>query len=391
MSQKQFDIIIAGAGASGLTLLYYLLKSPVGLSSRILLIDRYLEPDPSKTWCFWDDNGFEMPEMIYHTWNHLTVSALGSTFSEELISNRYHCIRSVDYSGLILDMAEKSNQVTLLKADILGFNSEDEVPYVETSAGSFSAGRIFQSALKPPDFENSLVDISLIQHFVGWEIECSEPLFDPNKAILMDFDIEQLNGVTFMYLLPFSDRTALIEHTLFSAELLDQNQYEEAIKNYLESKYGLQPGSYSIRRKEFGAIPMEDRVISSTYSANVINLGTVGGLTKPTTGYTFKRIHNRCKSIVKALEQGKSPEATRESSYRFRVYDMMLLNILETDKSVSVKIFHDLFKKNRFDRILDFLDEKTHLLQELSIFSSLPYLPFFRSIYKMKHRIVTGA
>lgn len=391
MNQQHYDIIIAGAGAAGLTLLYYLLKSRLHSQISVLLIDQSLQPDPSKTWCFWDHSSFDIPEIIYHSWNHLTVSALGESYSEDLLMNKYHCIRSIDYSGMILQEARKSESVTLLKAEIRGFASAGSGATVETSEGTFSAGMIFQSALKPSDFSASKVDVSLLQHFVGWEIECREDLFDPNKAILMDFDIEQLNGVTFMYLLPFSERSALIEHTLFSAEILDQEQYEEAIRDYLSKRFHLTPGSYFIRRKEFGAIPMEDRVYSSFYCPNVMNLGIVGGLAKPTTGYTFKRIHNRCKSIVRRLEEGKMPEEKRESQYRFRVYDMMLLSILKNETKNSIQIFHDLFEKNSFDRILDFLDEKTTIPQELSIFSSLPYLPFFRSIYRMKHRIFTGA
>lgn len=391
MSQKHYDIILAGAGAAGLTLLFYLLKSSRLASKKILLLDQSLHPDPSKTWCFWDNGQFEIPEIIYHTWDHLTVSALGNTYEEELSSNKYHCIKSIDYTGMMLDQARLSKSVTMIEADILNFSYEGDVAIVETSEGIFTSGTIFQSALKPPSFDASKVDNSLIQHFVGWEIECKEALFDPGKAIFMDFNIEQLNGVTFMYLLPFTEKSALIEHTLFSGQLLRKEEYEAALKEYLLSNYGLEEGTYSINRSEFGAIPMEDRVISPTYCKNVYNLGTVGGLTKPTTGYTFKRIHNRCKSIVKDLENGKNPEPQRGSSYRFRVYDMMLLNILETDQAISVKIFHDLFRKNRFDRILDFLDEKTHLFQELGIFSTLPYMPFFRSIYRMKHRILTGA
>jgi lycopene beta-cyclase len=69
----------------------------------------------------------------------------------------------------------------------------------------------------------------------------------------------------------------------------------------------------------------------------------------------------------------------------------MLLWLLESEPEVCKKIFHDLFDRNSFDRILQFLEEDTHLLQEISIFSSLPYIPFFKAIYKMKHRILTGA
>ncbi len=136
---------------------------------------------------------------------------------------------------------------------------------------------------------------------------------------------------------------------------------------------------------------MEDRRYSPWYCKRVLNLGTAGGFTKATTGYTFSRIHDRCSLIVKALENNTSLPHYPVSSYRFRVYDIMMLYLLQHEPEQAVKIFGQLFKKNSFDLVLRFLNEETSLTEELSIFRKLSYLPFFRSIYKMKHRIFAGA
>jgi lycopene beta-cyclase len=127
------------------------------------------------------------------------------------------------------------------------------------------------------------------------------------------------------------------------------------------------------------------------YNDRVVNMGTMGGLTKPSTGYTFTRIHRHCASIVSRLEQGHQPVVEGESQYRFRVYDTMLLYILEHQPAMGKQIFHDLFQRNHYDRVLTFLEEKTHPLQELAIFATLPYAPFLRSIWKMRRHILTGA
>ncbi|MDX1590357.1 MAG: lycopene cyclase family protein, partial [Balneolaceae bacterium] len=261
----------------------------------------------------------------------------------------------------------------------------------QTGEDEITGTYIFQSALKPPDFDQVKVDLSLMQHFLGWEIETRKPIFDPDKATLMDFDVSQKHGVAFMYLLPFSKNQALIEYTLFSSSLLTDEEYETAIRSYLHTEMYLKEDDYSIIRKEKGIIPMEDRRYSTTWNDRVYNIGTVGGLTKPSTGYTFTRIHRQSAEIVSALEQQHKPTLDATSEYRFRVYDMMLLYLLETDPDTSVTIFRELFKRNTFDRILTFLEEKTSFPQELQIFASLPYMPFFRAIWHMKHRIVTGA
>ncbi|PWN07011.1 lycopene cyclase family protein [Rhodohalobacter mucosus] len=388
-----YDIIIAGAGAAGLSLLWHLLnsRSEQIRNTSILVADLSLTPSNDKTWCFWDTESMPFSDLVHHTWNRLEVKAHGQLFSGELKHHKYHCMRSVDYAERILNLAGARNNVTLLETGIKGFSSKNEGALMETEKGTYSATWIFQSALKPPGFDRARVDISLMQHFLGWEIETNTPLFDPEKATLMDFDIDQDNGVAFMYLLPFTEKKVLIEHTLFSPSLLTDEQYERGIRTYLKNVYHLQEDDYTIRRKEKGVIPMEDRRYSTEWCDRVFNTGTVGGLTKPSTGYTFTRIHRQSADILEALEKNQKPVLDQASGYRFRVYDMMLLHILETHPGISVKIFRELFKRNTFDRILQFLEEKTSLHQEVAIFASLPYMPFFRAIWNTKQRILTGA
>lgn len=235
------------------------------------------------------------------------------------------------------------------------------------------------------------MDISLIQHFLGWEIECDQDLFDPKNSTFMDFDVVQKNGTSFIYLLPFSKRRALVEYTIFSDEILEKDQYREQIKNYLGENYNVQQKNYSIQREEFGAIPMEDRRYPVKYCNFVWNIGTVGGYAKPSTGYTFSRIQKHATIIARALESEKTIPGSPASSYRFRVYDLMMLYLLNHDQDNAQLVFESLFKKNSFDSILEFLSEESSLFREIIIFSKMPYKPFFKSIYKMSHRIFTGA
>ncbi|CAN5136389.1 lycopene cyclase family protein [soil metagenome] len=388
---SSFDIIIAGAGASGLSLVWYLLQSEILRDKQILLLDLSLEPADDKTWCFWEDAILPQKDLIFHTWETLQVRAFDDVITETLSQYRYHCMRSLDYSRSILDMARSHNSITMLEAEIEGFDSDEEYAIVHTKKGSFSADWIFQSALKPKGFYSQRVDISLKQHFMGLEIETKKPVFDPDKVVLMDFDTSQKQGITFFYILPFSKTNALVEFTLFSEKVLSKDEYAAGITLYLQNRYGLGVENYTVNRTEIGAIPMEDRRYPAWYTTRVLNIGTAGGLTKPSTGYTFTRIHRHCKSIVKDLEKGITPSVTNRSEYRFRVYDIMFLYLLKTDPSVSKKIFHNLFKRNSFDRVLQFLEEDTHPGQELSIMASLPSVPFLKAIYKMKHRIFTGA
>ncbi len=390
-SSRHFDFIIAGAGAAGLSLIWNFLSADELKEKSILLADRVLKPVRDKTWCFWDDKQHKFGDLIFHSWESLEVRALGAIFSEKLNDYRYHCVKSDDYAEKILEIARKSPNVTLLETDIQEFGYEDGRAVMRSSEGLFTAGHIFQSALRPPGFQKLKLDVSLLQHFTGWHIHTNEPVFDPAKATFMDFDVPQGNGVTFVYVLPFNRHEALVEYTLFSEELITDEEYEIGLKNYIDERLGLSSGQYAITYTEKGVIPMEDRRYPAQYCRRVWNVGTMGGLTKPSTGYTFTRIQQHSAEITRALVQGAQPSSRAMSPYRFRVYDMMLLYNLHRHPDTSIRIFHDLFLKNRFDRILQFLEEKTRFHQELKIMSSVPWLPFFRAIYKMKHRIFTGA
>lgn len=386
-----YDLIIAGAGAAGLSLVRNLINSKALSQKSILLLDLSLSPTDDKTWCFWDDTHLHDPGLISHSWKTLEVRAFGEIYSEKLQRYDYHCLRSYDYTSTILEQARQHPNIAMLEASINDFSLDDQRGVVHTDKGDFSADWIFQSALRPRSFYRQKVDVSLKQHFLGAEIETNQPAFDPDKVMLMDFDTSQKHGLTFFYILPYSETKALVEYTFFTETLLEEDEYLKGIEAHLSERYSLKDSDYSITRTESGAIPMEDRRYPAWYNPKVLNIGTVGGLTKPSTGYTFTRIQRHCKKIVEALENNEEPPVSNQSPYRFRVYDMMLLWLLEAEPEVCKKIFHDLFKRNRFDRILRFLEEDTKLFQEISIFSSLPYIPFFKAIYKMKHRILTGA
>lgn len=389
--QSKFDIIIAGAGAAGLSLLWRIMSSEALKDQSILLIDQSFEPANDKTWCFWED--LELPDssLTRHEWNKLIVRIGGNTYSERLKRYKYKCLASADFSDFILKKARNDDRVTFLKSDIKNFSASENIGFVHTSDGDFRSKKIFQSVLKPSNFTNLKVDISLIQHFLGWEIESSKNLFDPGVATFMDFDVPQTNGTSFIYLLPFSETKALVEYTIFSKKIIEKDQYRRQIRNYLDSKYNVNRVNYSVEREEFGAIPMEDRKYPSQFCKFVWNIGIVGGTAKPSTGYTFSRIQKQTEGVVNLLEKGNKIQVETSSSYRYRVYDMMMLYLLEFEKQNALNSFECLFKKNDIDTVLDFLSEESTLVNELSIFSKMPYKPFFRSIYNMKHRIFSGA
>lgn len=391
-TNEQFDYIIAGAGAAGLSLVSSILSNKALGSKRILLIDQHMEPAKDKTWSFWSNESHPITQYASRSWRNVSVSAHQRYFSTKLSGLRYYCVKSEDYSTNIFSKIETSEQVTMLKASVLEFISDDSKVTVRTDKGDYSGDWCFQSVFKKPLHEaESQEEIRLLQHFMGWEIEVRRPLFRDDEVTLMDFDTPQGDGVTFFYVLPFTPTFALVEFTMFSAHMLSIDDYEMHIRRYLNDKFNLGSDDYTISRKEVGAIPMETVRFSPWLNARTLNMGMIGGHTKPSTGYTFMRIQSQVQRIVHNLVQDTEPHHDGGSSYRFRVYDMMLLSILDQHPQIGIQIFHDLFKKNSMELVFKFLDEKTNIIEELKIFSTLPYLPFLKSIVRMRTRILNGA
>ena len=116
---------------------------------------------------------------------------------------------------------------------------------------------------------------------------------------LMDFDCEQRGSVHFFYTLPYSKRTALVETTWLS-EMNDDTEkdYDQQIKEYIENNLKIK--DYKINYKEVGAIPLFYPIIDQV--KNKIHIGTAGGMTRLSTGYTFLNIQEQSKYIRENIE-----------------------------------------------------------------------------------------
>jgi lycopene beta-cyclase len=82
---------------------------------------------------------------------------------------------------------------------------------------------------------------------------------------------------------------------------------------------------------------------------------------------------------VDYLVADKSLLTIPATAKRFHFYDNTLLDILYHKRYSGKKIFIDLFKKNKPQSVLRFLDNATSLKEELSIISTLPKLPFLKA------------
>jgi len=389
-----FDVIIAGAGASGLSLAWHLSNEHHDLS--IALVDKSFGPSNDKTWCFWDDNAIIDPTILHFQWDTIELRNNDTNIRQQLKSHHYNCIRSDQYQQLIINKLQADKRFQLVESGIIGLTSNQHHAILSTQSGELKAKYLFPSYNNQP--APSLIHNKanyLKQHFLGWDIRTKKDVFDPKVATLMDFRVPQIDGFAFVYVLPFNSREALVELTYFTRDVLPQKHYESRLHTYLQQNWSITTSKihgtsieFDIIRSEFGVIPMIDIPYAENKRERIYPIGISGGLPKASTGYTFSRIQKDSKRIVKALMEGNLEKKSTLSPIRYKYYDMLILHLLRNKPSHVVDIFMALFKKNDFDTMFDFLDENLSLPEEIKIMSTVPkYTEFFRAIWETRSKI----
>lgn len=384
-NSRTYDYIIAGAGSSGLSLAWHLVNSDLR-DKKILIVDRSLEPANDKTWCFWSKGDPSFDHVVLKKWSRAEIFVNDEHIREDLSEFPYYCIRSGDFRRAVLAALEKIPTVTLLETAVDDLDGNENEGILIAEKDTYTADYIFQSCLPPPLKQPP--SYPLIQHFLGWEVTTDSEVFEPGSFIFMDLDNTFKKGFSFMYVLPIAKTRALLEYTIFSRSVEPASVYEEKLELYLYNRYGLKRINYSIDRTEYGEIPMEDAVYDPWYASRVLNIGMRGGLTKPSTGFTYSRIQDHSERIIESLYSDQKPVPPPRSPKRYRTYDLWLLQILHDHPEEAMDVFHSLFKNNRLDDIFRFLGEESDFGQDLKIMSSVPWKPFFRAIWKTRKRML---
>ncbi|MEL6558551.1 MAG: lycopene cyclase family protein [Bacteroidota bacterium] len=375
---NEYDYIIAGSGCSGLSLLYRLLTNQTLRDKQILVIDQDLKNKNDRTWCYWEAGEGFFEDLVVKKWKNLTYSTENFKVESQMKRYEYKMIRGIDFYNHVLPKAKEFPNVRFVQETLESIHSDDEKAVLKTTSSEYTAKYVFNSTrINTPDLNAS---DTLLQHFEGWVIRLEEPFFDQEKAILMDFSVGQENGTTFVYVLPMTDKEALVEYTFFSEHILEKEKYHAYLSQYLADILGER--DYEITHKEFGIVPMSLTNLPVINSANkrVINIGTSGGFTRASTGYTFQNIQKKTAEIVANLEANRFPkpqESFREKMYQW--YDKTFLDVLLSKKMGGKEALTHMFKKVDFESILAFLGGESSFGQELRIMSSVPLAPFLGS------------
>ena len=354
---KEFNYIIIGGGCAGLSLAYELEIHKKLLNKTLAIIEPRLEYKKDKTWSFWKVSPHNFNDCVKKSWQSFSVNIPHKTKHLECNNYPYQSIDSGLFYEKIINRLKKNNNINFYK-DIKEISSEN----------SF----IFNSVPSHKANENNLW-----QHFYGVEIETKNNLFDDKIINLMDFDCEQRNSVHFFYTLPFLKNKALVQSTWLS-KMNDESQkdYDNQIKDYIENHLNLK--DYNISYKEEGAIPLF--YPTNNQEKNKMNIGTAGGMTRLSTGYTFLNIQNHSNYIRENIEN-ISTTKNFEIEKKYQFLDKIFLSVLEKYPKKMPYIFFKMFNASP-NTVIKFLSNKSNLLEDLSIILKMPKWIFIKALLK---------
>lgn len=348
------------------------------VKGKILLIDADVKKSNDRTWSFWSVDEPEFACAKKNQWTQLGFASDEFIRYDEIEPYTYYTIHGIDFYNEVFAKMGRDNRIDFIQENILEISDNGKDVDVFTNNNRYKATKVIDSVSRPEIATSD--SIIIFQTFLGWTVKSTPDSFNPEKPILMDFRVLQLGEVSFIYLLPYSKDKALIEFTQFAhSPNFDHDVYRMQVRNYIEKYLDLE--FYTIEEEETGVIPMTNYTFDKRPSDNVFRVGTAGGDTKPATGYTFTNVQRHVSKIIMEITGVK---ASKSDKTRFKLYDNLLLEIINEKPHLVKLIMSDLFKHQPMARILKFLDEDTNLFEDALIFCMLPWSPFIKALIKSR-------
>jgi len=375
-----FDYIFTGTGLASLMTVYKMVLSGKFSDKSILLLDKNSKKSNDRTWCFWEKEESFWNSVISKKWDSALFANENFKRDMDLKPYSYNKINGLDFYDFVFKTISKQSNITFLNEKVTDINELETHVFVGTEENRYTGNYLFNSIYTKAFAERQNKYPVLQQHFVGWFVKTKEEVFNPEEVTFMDFSVEQKGNTRFMYVLPTSKTEALVEYTLFSEKLLPKEEYEKAIELYLK-KLGTE--NYKILEKEEGSIPMTCYPFWKKNTKRVLNIGTAGGWTKGSTGYTFKNADKKSSNLVEFIQNKDFRMKDFHKKSRFWFYDLLLLDILYRNNELGISIFSSLFKKGNSELIFKFLDEETSFFEDVKVILKCPKIPFIKALFRV--------
>ena len=369
---ETIDVVVLGVGCAGLSTAVAL--ADAGVPGRIVLVDPREDFRDDRTWCFWGVEETAFTATAVASLTSWSIRTSRTVVRSSLPSAPYVVLSGASFYEAALERLSKRGEVQLLLGErVLDQYDVGDETVVVTDRGSIRA-RIVIDARGPRPAAAPRGDMGVTtvwQRFVGLRIRTHDAVFDPERCVLMDFDVDQTGGLRFVYVVPLGDREALVENVYFADQDPSEAEHRVQLGEYLLERYGLGPSDYVVDGTERGVIPMTDADLNPPTSSRQMAVGTGAGATRPSTGYAFLRIQRSARAVARAVADGGPPDL-RLSSRRLSVLDAVFLRFIRDHPERCPVVFERMFARTRPASLVRFLSDTSTLADEVRLMAALP-------------------
>ena len=358
---------IRGAGLSGMTVARELLRINPKLS--ITLFDRRARlPNPQRTFCFFERGERQRFSGPSFAWQ--SVMFRGPSFERrvDVSASPYTMIRGDDFFDSLLGELES-------RGALFRWGCKEVV--IDGDSIRADGENVTFDAIIDAAFEAREAESTMWQSFAGIWVTTERELFDPTTAILMDLqESSRAAPVSFLYILPTSKHTALIEHTTFSPAPLLKEYHLDRCFEWMKEHEG---GSFHRGEIEHGSIPMGLKVPSS---ADTIFVGSNAGMVRPATGYAFVATQDHAKQVAECILRQQAAPA-RVYPWWLTAADAVFLRALLHAPERGGRLMERLLSRSRADALVSFLSGNVSFGDALTVWMSVPKLAMIKSLVRI--------
>lgn len=375
-----YDLIIIGAGAAGLSLLLAL--DDAEYIGTVKLVERSLGSKNDRIWSFWNNDSVPtyLKAIVTQEWQKWEISVDDCNYPMSHPYHRYCSIRSESLMDLAQQRVQAKTHFDIeFDSDVVSVESTNELALVTTKNGQLTARWVVDT--RPPPIK--MHHDGLLQCFYGEEIVTDSDVFNTSTVKLMQQLASSELGIEFIYILPFSTNHALIEFTCFSPTIIERTILQARLKSRMHDIIGSQ--KYKVEREECAVLPMYG-INENTDNKNkrLIYAGIAGGAMRASTGYSFLACQKWAKQCATELNSKQFLSATSTLSpctpigSVYQKMDTLMLAVLRNDMHIGVTIFMQMFKKVKPERFVRFMTEQATIIDFICVIWAMPKRAFLR-------------
>jgi lycopene beta-cyclase len=355
---------IRGAGLAGLSIAREIVRLEPNVSISVFDLRTRL-PHPPRTFCFFRTDDTPVSARFTASWD--SVIFRGKSFERRLDVSQtpYTMIRGDDFFEPLLEELESAG---------VSFHWGCRDVEVTDRAIRCNGASLEFDCVIDAAFQTATATSTLWQSFAGIWIRAASPAFDPATAILMDLrESSDAAPVSFLYILPTSPFTALVEHTTFSPSPLPEQYHLEQCTSWIRSNVG---DEFEELEMERGTIPMGLRI---PHAEGKYVTGSTAGMVRPATGYAFMATQRYSRHLSEHIFRG-APNPLGAYPSWLTVGDRLFLQALRRSPLRGHNLMEKLLSRSPSRALVSFLSGDLSFREALSVWFSVPKISMIRAL-----------